>query len=440
MISFLAINIVFTVFSIYMLCFNKKGIEINHTLLFGLGFLYYWMLPIVVGQFKLFQYSPAMDLWHGIYSNINPTTLTTYLKFSLIFSFFFYFGNFLGKSVFKNVKNDVSKFDFDRKLLVVLLVAITPIVIYFLLQFRDNLFSFYQNEMNVTGEKGSLISASLILLSMTFMYAHAMENKFKGISFSKAIFNRFTVFYFVIALLILTMGGRLYFFSSVIMLLVYRSVYFKTITRRATFLFFIGSVALMGVVGIIRSGDSPVSFQGILFNIASEPLYTSFSLISFLDAGRIDLLNTAVFLGSDFSNLIPSFILQNKSALLVSPQNYGYVYFAPIGAMNSFMSFMINFGMVGSVIVIFLFSFFMSYLKAKTNHRLFRVMYIMMSGWIPFTFFRDPFSVSIVKQMFQYSFFVPLMIIFVVILVSNIPALKVVKRKRMSILSGSNNI
>lgn len=419
MITLLAINIVSTIIFIYRYCFSKKGVEINHVFLFGLGFIYYWMLPVIVGEYRLFRELPMMGLWHVIYENILPSTMLKYLVFSLFFSSAFYGGHFLGKRAFVNAKNTDNRLLFDRKLLIALLLAICPAILYYVMRFRNSFFAFYLNEINVSSEKGQFISISLILLAGTLLYSHAKERKLTT-NFSKVIFNPFTFVYLLVSLLILTMGGRLYFFSSIIMLLIYRSVYFEPIKRRITYMFFIGSIAFMGILGLFRIGTDHITFEGILFNVVGEPLYTGFSLISFLEANRIEWINAPLFLVSEFLNLIPTFILPSKAELFVTPEDYGYVVFSPLGAMNSFMSFIINFGMLGSVIAIFFFSLFMSYLKVKTNHRLFKIMYIMLSGWIPFTFFRDPFSVSIVKQMFQFSFLVPMLIVAAVLFFSNV--------------------
>jgi len=37
--------------------------------------------------------------------------------------------------------------------------------------------------------------------------------------------------------------------------------------------------------------------------------------------------------------------------------------------------------------------------------------YIMCTGWLAFTFFRDPFSISIVKAMFEDSIILPTLIV-----------------------------
>jgi hypothetical protein len=47
------------------------------------------------------------------------------------------------------------------------------------------------------------------------------------------------------------------------------------------------------------------------------------------------------------------------------------------------------------------------WIKARDGSPLYRTMYVMLSGWLAFTFFRDPFSVSLVKTMFQHSILLP---------------------------------
>jgi hypothetical protein len=60
----------------------------------------------------------------------------------------------------------------------------------------------------------------------------------------------------------------------------------------------------------------------------------------------------------------------------------------------------------------------LGYLRARDGNLLHRVFWIMLTGWIGFTFFRDPFFISIVKSMFEFSFAVPLLIVIAIQMLS----------------------
>src|SRR4029077_19095403 len=75
--------------------------------------------------------------------------------------------------------------------------------------------------------------------------------------------------------------------------------------------------------------------------------------------------------------------------------------------VNSFFSFMVNFGALGTMVFLFLFSFGMGFLKSRRGSILARAMYCMISGWLLISFFRNPFEVSLVKDIFQMSIVVP---------------------------------
>jgi hypothetical protein len=124
-----------------------------------------------------------------------------------------------------------------------------------------------------------------------------------------------------------------------------------------------------------------------------------------------ELVNVPKFLVSDFVNLIPTVLLPGKAALLMDPNDYGYSVYTPLGALHSFFSFTINFGVIGTLPVMFGLGFGLRWLQINGHLVLLRVLYVMLSSWLAFTFFRDPFTTSIVKNMFEFSILVPTLVI-----------------------------
>jgi len=277
---------------------------------------------------------------------------------------------------------------------------------------RDELFLGYQGSIyDDFGWRGSFVAASLPLLALTFIYAAKLEQRYPLLPrFRKLLINRFSVSYLVVAILVLSLGGRLHILSSLLMLLVYRTVFVRRTTIAAALALFVTAALAAGLTGVYRIG-SVITLDDMLVNLFAEFLFTSFSLIHFLGENRMELIKFPIFLLSDFINLIPTFVFPGKADMLLQPEAYGYVIFSPGGALNSFFSFMINFGVVGTWFTLFALGFFLNYLRINGHIILFKVMYVMLSGWLAFTFFRDPFSVSVVKNMFEFSIIVPALII-----------------------------
>jgi hypothetical protein len=120
----------------------------------------------------------------------------------------------------------------------------------------------------------------------------------------------------------------------------------------------------------------------------------------------ISWLNRPDQLESDFLNLVPSVLLPNKFAILKKPDAY-----RPLGGLNSFVSFDLNLGMIGSGAFLFLWPMMFRYFRSRSSSTLSATMYVMCSGWLAFTFFRDPFSISLVKAIVQDSILMPALLV-----------------------------
>lgn len=420
----LFLYMVLAVVSVYYFCIKKRGIEINHILLFTFGVIYYWIVPIFVGEFNLYEQEGLMHRWHDYYNQINDNMMVIFTVYIFLFSLIFYLGSFIGEVIFKKPKKNSKKSYVEKNILIILFFFLLPIIGWQIVILKDYFFSFYTGEVN--SDKGSLIAINLVLFSMVIIYSNLME-KDKNMLPSIKLFslNPLIYMYFILSIGILSMGGRLYFIASIIMLFVYLTVYSKPIKIKMLISIFITSVTLMGLFGIFRLGQELMGLESIIFYILAEPIYTSFSLISFMAYNDIELFNWPFFLFNDFINLIPSFVLPNKVDYLLNPSEYGYIFDAPLGAFSAYVSLNINFGLIGSLIVIFIFGLILSILKNKSvNNIYFKTMYILISGWIPFALFRDPFSVSLVKQIFQLSIVMPILIITLIIIVTQILSTK----------------
>ncbi len=137
-------------------------------------------------------------------------------------------------------------------------------------------------------------------------------------------------------ILVLSLGGREYFLCSLFMLIIYRSVYFQRITRKAALNVFSAIFVATGVFGVIWLKET-LSLGGAVINVFIEPLWTGFSLIYFLKEGAFEIIRFPIFLVSNFINLIPFLLLPNKMDFMLNPVDYGFIIFSPGGAENSLL-------------------------------------------------------------------------------------------------------
>lgn len=414
MISFLLIlNFVFPLYIILKKCVYNWKVEINHIFLFSLGYLYYFVFPILVGTEKMFLGKPAMDIWYATFNRIPPDSIIKYLSFILLIYFSFIIGSLTNEKL--RIKKESQPVDlfFHKSVLNFYFLIFVTFALFFIIRLRNSFFTGYTSVESLDfSQKGPFIALSLLILALAIIYTTKREQDKKQIlHFHKLILNKFFLFYFIISLLVLSMGGRLYFASSLIMLLIYKTVYFQKIKLKNLIGVSLVLALFMASIGIMRSNLSEISLENMLFNLLQEPLYTSFSLISFLDSNVQELINYPIFLLSELINIVPTFILPNKLSYTVDPIDYGYFIYNPLGAMNSYVSFIINFGLLGTLAVLFSLGFLLESLKRKKNNILSKTFYIMISGFLTFTFFRDGFATSVVKNMFQFSLVLPLLII-----------------------------
>jgi hypothetical protein len=276
------------------------------------------------------------------------------------------------------------------------------VAVFYIYRLRNLLGANYSDIGEGILSMGTLVAISLVLLALTLLTTAENEKA----TFLATISNRWMLGYFVIAFLQFTMGGRLYFVSFLLLLASYRSVFFKKYSAAQLCAFGLGAALLGGAAGLLRlrAGFNVGAFA---LNLVAEPVFTSFSLVSFLNFNHIPWVEFPRFLAGDFLNLVPSAILENKMDLLPDATRAGFSFVSPLGAMSSWVSFIINFGLIGTAIVMAFIGFFLRRLLMNATSPILKTQYLMCSAFLVFTFFRDPFSVSLVKNLFEFSIVMP---------------------------------
>jgi len=411
-LALLLFNLALPVVLVAVRCVSRRGIEINHVFLFCVGYLAYWLAPVVLGELRVFGGETGIGgvgLWYRLYDTVPETTLIEYLVMCPAIFLSFCAGTFLCVRLHPGEGTRVRRFLFDRRLLNVYWGVGLLLALVYGLPLRGQFFKGYTAEEAFTtdyGTRGTFTAISVFLLSLAILFTFKRREQNPAISFRASVMHHFLLSYLVVGGLVLSLGGRLYFLSAIIALLVYRSVYFRPIPARGFLLSLLVGLCLLGVVGTLRMGVG-VTGDAIFLSLVSEPLFNSFSLLQYLSDGRFDWIRPPVFLLGDLVNLVPSALLPNKAALLPNPTDYGYTVYSPLGALNSFFSFMINFGLLGTMLVMGLIGFFLQRLRSRATNVLSKTIYVLVCGWLPTSFFRDPFSISLVKVIFQFSILLP---------------------------------
>jgi len=394
-------------------CWSKQGIEFNHVLAFTFGFLFYWIVPVALGTWRLFDDMPAMSAWYGIFDGIGEAKLAGYLLICMGAYVSFAIGTERGeRRPVKGPAPDTKRFlNIDLMNGYLLLAVVFALVAGFVI--RGDFFKGYSKVGNVEdlNSRGGTVFGAVMAFSISLwiLYASMRYQKLKQHATVSAVFaNRFLALYAVEAALAVSMGSRYIVLSSAFMFTTYCSVYFKrwSLATMCSFLVLLLVFALF--VGALRADLKVTQSPGeIAFGGLAETVNDSLSLTYFLSNYSFGVLRWPAFLISDYIYLVPRVFLPTKDSMILSPEDSGLHIENPVGGVNSFFSFMVNFGALGTMVFLFLFSFGMGFLKSRRGSILARAMYCMISGWLLISFFRNPFEVSLVKDIFQMSIVVP---------------------------------
>jgi O-antigen polysaccharide polymerase Wzy len=402
------------------MCVKKDAIEVDHFFTFSFGYVYYWIIPLGIGVFNQLTNRDELTTWYEVFRQVSEVNIVAYQVVAIISYVFFFLGNFFASKDIdipalsqelaignKYIKIEKFILTFLAGLAVLLVLAFASTLQSDLFQgYKEELFDGYKDGViSHAAERGSFVASTLALLAIAFTYS--VRQNLSG--FKDSMYHYIFIAYWMSSLLVLSMGGRIYFLSSIIMAMVYKTVYFKKIKLRNLGIAFLILASFAGFYGILRTGGK-LDVSDAFFNLFEEPLYTSFSLLSFISESKFNAFNFPIFLLSDFINLLPTNLIPDKSLMIPDMRDYGYNIFAPLGGFNSFVSFEVNFGVVGMCFFLFAAGALLTKLKLQYHHFVFKTMYIMVSGCFAFTLFRDKFSISFVKTMFQFSIMFPILI------------------------------
>jgi hypothetical protein len=363
---------------------ERGRIRIDHVTLFSLGFIFYWVTPIATGF--LLSADDMPTTWGILF---DPSRTRPYLAAVSAFYVAFMAGDQYGIWAFH--PRQAGNRQLSPQLLALFSGGAFLVFVAEIVAHRVELFAPYSTDVAGQIARGNVTAWVVLLGTVVFLRLS-----------SRPSFTLLILPFAAGAVFLVWIGSRLYVASFVLMFGVFRSLYVRPFSRKQVAGAALFLVALFGTVGALRV-DSSIADAGV--NVLLEPVLTSISLVYFLRYDHMAWLAAPKYLLSDFCNLIPSAVFPGKAALIKAPD-----FFSPLGALHSFVSFNFNFGLIGTAACMFLLPVGLRWVKARDGSPLYRTMYVMLSGWLAFTFFRDPFSVSIVKTMVQHSILLPAVI------------------------------
>jgi hypothetical protein len=391
-------------------------VELNGFLFFSLGFLYYWMFPLAFAANASLVASDGFSAAADVVEAIDGGALRFYAGMCVLCYAAFWRG-YAGSA--KRIPPRASYAPFARPawgmkgavVVAALLATVMAIPV------RGHLFQGYHEELFDGYEQGLVADvlprgAFVASVSMLFVICLMWASQTTSSSERPRDFfsSRALMLYFGFQVLVVSMGGRLYFVSNVLSLLAFATIRYGIrirISRLALWSAVV--VAVVGAAGVLRTGDGQVSWGSVITNVGQEPALTSLSLFAFLDAGVFPALNAPIFLLSDFTNLLPSSLFPDKMSWLLRPQDFGYTISMPLGGLHLFVSLLVNFGWLGTLAVFFGIGAALAKLRTHVTSWLGCVVYSTVSGWVAFSLFRDPLSVSLVKNVLQVAILTPVL-------------------------------
>jgi len=371
-------------------------VEINHVTTFTFGFLFYWITPVAARILAPKIDFPLSRVWSGLFREnmVLPYTascLALYLCFML--------GDTWGASMFRRrpAHTDTT---IPAPALTLITIFGCVMLVYSAYVVRAYLFRPAAPGTTFVGVARGAVTACVVLLgcvALMFTIEHP-EMPWRRL---------LTTRYFIPPILgggmMLLLGSRLYVASLVLIMAIYQTNLRKPFKLKTLVVAGLVFALFFGFIGTWREGSSPT---GALVNVFLEPMLSSISLAHHLYYKGIAWTNQPNQLISDFANLMPTVLRPEKVKGLKQPDAY-----RPLGGLHSFVSFNLNFGLLGSAVFLLIWPMLFRYARSRMSETLFATIYAMSSGWLAFTFFRDPFSISLVKAIFENSILVPLLIV-----------------------------
>ena len=392
----LAIAIVLPCWYGYARSVSRGKVEINHVTTFTFGFLFYWITPLAVRIWAPRIDFPMAPLWSAMF---RARFIVPYALSCIALYVCFILGDSLASRSFVAKKSGTAE-KLPKLMLTLAMLFGCALMIYSIYLERADLFRpATPTSLGVGAARGAVTACVVLLGIVALMFTIDRPE----VPWRKRLLSRYYLPFIVGGAMMMFLGSRLYVASFLVMFAVYQTNLRRRFRLKIVIAAALLFALLFGAVGTWREGSS---VTGAYFNVFLEPMEGSLSLVHHLRYKGIAWTNTPTQLMSDFENLVPTVLMPNKFKVLKKPDAY-----RPLGGLHSFVSFNLNFGLIGTAALWFLLPIGFRSLRSRMAETLPATIYIMCTGWLTFTFFRDPFSISLVKAIFEDSILIPVLIV-----------------------------
>ena len=341
-----------------------------------------------------------MALYQNHFKRIPSEKLLSYMQISFSWLAAFFLGHFCFK-LCKPYKKSLQLFPATGVSYATSYVALFLlfILVVFAWLGRASLFGGYASyDMGARGK----ISTLLVIFNFFMLYQLLSKQKLSYLLVAGVALTSF---------LLLSMGGRMYVVQTFIIILVYKTSFARKTWKgyQIAFISLLGFI-LLSFVGLWRMNSSFNPFSAA-YSLFAEPVFTWFSVSTFLSANEIPVINFPANFLTSFLNLVPNTVF-SFSPYVITIQQMGYIAQSPLGADSVWSNIVVNFGSVGSFFFIFLTGFILNFLRhLSENSRFAAVYYILICGMLPFQFFRDGFYLTNKQLFFNFLLFPALILI-----------------------------
>jgi len=377
----------------------KRYYLIDHRILFLFGYLYYLLSPYFVGKYHLFEGFPGMSIYQDFYEHIPDHKIQIYAWVTFSWLIAFFLGHFAFKFIIPN-KRSLELFPstpVSRSASYISVLLWLVLIVFAYLGRNSFLGGYSSYDVAARGK----ISTLLVIFNFFLLYQLLTTQKPSLLLVTGTL---------VTALLLLSMGGRMYVIQTFLIILIYKTSFARrrwkvlqvSVFSSITFI-------IAGAFGVWRLGGS-FGMQKGLYSFFAEPTFTWFSTSTFLISNKIPALSFPWHFLTSFLNVVPNTVISMKP-YMVTVQDMGYSYKNLLGAESIWTSLVINFGTIGSFFFVFFTGFMLNLLRHLSEKSHFcAVYYILVCAMLPFQIFRDGFYI-INKQLFFNFLLLPALIL-----------------------------
>ena len=378
---------------------------LNHNYFFIFGWVYYLFIPPILGGLDYFHEYPGYYEWYIDFYKLNLSSFFDYYFLIVLILIFFMLGSLSGRKLklkisFHKIKyNKISVFILGVSSLfsVIFLIFISDVVLF-------SGYEFYNSDF-----LGKIATVFIVNCFLSLYFLDKNIGKMTILPILSSLF--------ICSAVMIGLGARMYVLLLAISFVMYYLKY-KDFVLKVRYVICMALVFLLAlVVGVVRVGLE-LNFENLMYIFFAEPMFTWWSAQTYVYGNDLFSLNVnPVGYLTSFYNFIPSFIIENKSDLIVNISEY-VNFTSPLGATNLIVSLLGNFGVFLSMIFIFLIGFYFSQVDNYSNKSSFlRIYYILICSTLPFQFFRDGFEI-LNKQIYWNMLIVPIFILIGVYLLS----------------------